>query len=91
MNDRQKKKLYKQTLIKVRKLHPRKGDVILFQFDADKIDVCTVSEYVKACKNSGIIGEATLGMVPMDVLKMDKEIAQIYIDVLQDAVNKMGE
>ena len=28
MNKRQKKKLFKQTLIKVRKLHPQKGDVI---------------------------------------------------------------
>jgi hypothetical protein len=28
MNKRQRKKLFKQTLIKVRKLHPQKGDVI---------------------------------------------------------------
>ena len=35
MNKRQKKKLFKQTLIKVRKLHPHKDDVICFQPDLD--------------------------------------------------------
>ena len=42
MNKRQKKKLFKQTLIKVRKLHPQKGEVICFQPDLDWIDMATM-------------------------------------------------
>lgn len=42
MNKRQKKKLFKQILIKVRKLHPQKGDVICFQPDLNWIDVETM-------------------------------------------------
>ena len=42
MNKRQRKKLFKQTLIKVRKLHPQKRDVICFQPDLDLIDVNTM-------------------------------------------------
>jgi hypothetical protein len=39
MNKRQKKKLFKHTLIKVRKLHPQKGDVICLQFDPEQLYV----------------------------------------------------
>lgn len=47
MNKRQKKKLFKQTLIKVRKLHPQKGDVICFQPDLDWIDAETMCQFMK--------------------------------------------
>ena len=48
MNKRQKKKLFKQTLIKVRKLHPQKGEVICFQPDLDWIDMATMCDFLRA-------------------------------------------
>ena len=91
MNNRQKKKLYKQTLIKVRKLHPQKGDVILFQFDPEHIDVGTVVDYFESCCESDILGEASLAMLPLNIKVLSKEIAQMYIDKLQNIVDEMGE
>ena len=51
MNKRQKKKLFKQTLIKVRKLHPQKGDVICFQPDLDWIDMATMLLFLQILKS----------------------------------------
>ena len=91
MNKRQNKKLYKQTIIKVRKLHPQKGDVIFFQFDPERIDVATVVDYFTVCDDSGILGEASLAIVPFNIKKMDKEAAKMYIDKLQSIVDQMEE
>ena len=44
MNKRQRKKSFKQTLIKVRKLHPQKGDVICFQPNFDYVDLGTMCD-----------------------------------------------
>ena len=49
MNKRQKKKLFKQTLIKVRKLHPQKGDVVCLQPNLDWIDMATMFWRGYAC------------------------------------------
>ena len=54
MNKRQKKKLFKQTLIKVRKLHPQKGDVICFQPDLDWIDVNTMCQFMELYANNKV-------------------------------------
>ena len=45
MNKRQKKKLFKQTLIKVKKLHPQKGDVICLQPNLDYVDLGTMCDF----------------------------------------------
>lgn len=62
MNKRQKKKLFKQTLIKVRKLHPQKGDVICFQFDPNEIYVDTVCEMLKFYSDNKVFGNANTCM-----------------------------
>lgn len=91
MNKRQKKKLYKQTLIKVRKLHPQKGDVICLQPNLDDIDIDTVVRYLKAIDDSKILGAASLVMIPFNIKNMDKEVAQVYIDKSQSIIDHMGE
>ena len=58
MNKRQKKKLFKQTLIKVRKLHPQKNDVICFQPDLDWIDAETMCQFMKVYSNNDVFGES---------------------------------
>lgn len=91
MNKRQRKKLFKQTLIKVRKLHPQKGDVICLQFDLEQLYVDVIVEFERACLDNQIFGEANIAIVPSNIKKLDKEEAQIYIDKLQSIVDQIGE
>ena len=91
MNKRQKKKLYKQTLIKVRKLHPKTGDVICLQFDPEQLYVDVIVEYARAFFDNQIFGEAKIVIIPSDIKKLDKEEAQIYVDKLQSIVDQMEE
>ena len=93
MNKRQKKKLYKQTLIKVRKLHPQKGDVICFQPDLDYIDLATVCDFLKVYEDNKIFGETKLAIVPLKIKHIygGKESVQVFIDKLQSIVNQMEE
>lgn len=92
MNKRQKKKLFKQTLIKVRKLHPQKGDVICFQPDLDRVDVETMCQFMKVYSNNDVFGESKLAFVPADIKQLkNKEEAQMYVDKLQSNVDRMGE
>ena len=92
MNKRQKKKLFKQTLIKVRKLHPQKGDVICFQPDLDWIDVNTMCQFMELYANNKVFGEVKLALVPADIKWLnDKKAAQFYVDKLQSIVDQIGE
>lgn len=91
MNNRQKKKLYKQTLIKVRKLHPSKDDLICLQFDPDNIDLETMCQFLHVYENDKAFGEAKIGVVPANIKKVSKYEAQIYINKLQSIVDEMGE
>ena len=80
MNKRQKKKLFKQTLIKVRKLHPQKGDVICFQPDLDLIDVNTMCQFMNLYADNKVFGEVILAFVPADIkqLRHKKGCSDIY-------------
>ena len=92
MNKRQKKKLFKQTLVKVKKLHPQKGDVIAVQPNLDWVDIDTAVEIVNFSKNKNVFGEATVVILPMDIKKINnKEDILEYIDTLQSIVDEMGE
>lgn len=92
MNKRQKKKLFKQTLIKVRKLHPQKGDVICFQPNLDWIDAEIMCGFMKVYSNNDVFGESKLAFVPADIKQLkNKEAAQMYVDKLQSIVDQMGE
>lgn len=83
MNKRQKKKLFKQTLIKVRKLHPQKGDVICLQFNPEQLYVDVITEFGRIYFDNQIFGEANIAIVPSNIKKLDKESAQVFIDKLQ--------
>lgn len=90
MNKRQRKKLFKQTLIKVRKLHPQKGDVICFQPDLDWVDVNTMCQFMELYADNKIFGEASLALVPANIKQCTgKEEAQIFADNLQSIIDQM--
>ena len=56
MNKRQKKKFIKKNMVKLRKIHPNEGDVVVFQWnpDSEYIDFDTIVEFYKAWENAGI-------------------------------------
>lgn len=93
MNKRQKKKLFKQTLIKVRKLHPQKDDVICFQPNIDYVDLEIMCDFLRVYEDNKIFGEANLSIVPSDIKHIygGKELAQVFVDKLQSVVDQMEE
>ena len=50
MNKRQKKKFIKKNMVKLRKIHPNEGDVVVLQWNPDNeyIDFDTIVEFYKA-------------------------------------------
>lgn len=72
MNKRQKKKLFKQTLIKIRKLHPSKGDVICFQPDLEWVDIDTMCQFMELYADNKIFGEASLALVPANIEQIQR-------------------
>ena len=93
MNKRQKKKFIKKSKVKLRKMHPNKGDIVVFQWnpDSEYIDFNTIVEFYKARENAGIFDKCGAAIVPCDFKIFNKGEAQIYIDKLQSIVDQMGE
>ena len=91
MNKRQKKKLYKQTYIRIKKLHPKEGDVICLTPDLNEIDYSTACNFLEFYDENKIFGCAALAIMPSNIKQMDKKTAQIFIDELQREINRKGE
>lgn len=72
MNKRQKKKSLKQTLIKIRKLHPSKCDVICFQPDLEWVDIDTMYQFMELYADNKIFGEASLALVPVNIEQIQR-------------------
>ena len=92
MNKREKKKLYKNTLIKVKKLHPQKGDVVCMMPNFDEISIEVAVNFYDECIKQKAFNEATFVMIPYPIkLLGDKKAAQEYINACQRKVNKMED
>ena len=91
MNNRQKKKFIKKNMVKLKKIHPDKGDVVVLQFDPgnEYIDIDTVLEYYKAWEGAGIFDNCRAAIVPCNVKVLDKEAALKYCDALQEVINEL--
>lgn len=90
MNKREKKKLYKNTLIKIKKLRPQKGDIIFIMPDFNRIDFDVVLKYFEALCREKILDDVYLALLPCPIKSIgDKETAQEFVNVLQEQVNKM--
>jgi len=91
MNKRQKKKFIKKNMIKLRKIHPDIGDVVILQFDPrnEYVDIGTIVEFYNAWEGTGIFDECGSAIVPCNVKVWDKEAAQKYCDALQEVINEM--
>lgn len=93
MNERQKKKFIKKNMVKLRKIHPNEGDIVVFQFDPgnEYIDTNTICEYYRAWGRAGIFDKCVSAIIPCNVKVLDKESAQKYCDNLQRVINKMDD
>lgn len=80
MNKRQKKKLYKNSLIKIKKLHPKQGDVICLMPNLDEIDLGTMTDFLNIYQNSKIFGKSSLVIIPYNVKTMDKISAEMLLE-----------
>ena len=91
MNKRQKKKFIKKNMIKLRKIHPDKGDVVVLQFDPgnEYMGIDAVVMTYNAWIDSGFLDKCTVAISPCNVKVLEKEVAQKYCDALQEAINKM--
>lgn len=91
MNNRQKKKFIKKNMLKLKKIHPDKGDVVVLQFDPgnEYINIDTVLKFYKALEGTGIFDNCSIAIVPCNVKVLGKEAAQKYCDALQELINKM--
>ena len=90
MKKREKRKLYKNTLIKIKKLHPQKGDIIFMIPDFNRIDSDVVFKYFEALCREKILGDVYLALLPCPIKSIgDKETAQEFVNASQKQVNKM--
>ena len=93
MNKRQKKKFIKKNMIKLRKIHPNEGDIVVLQFDPGNkyIDIDTILEFYRAWECAGIFDYCGAAVIPCNVKVLDKESAQKYGDSLQKVINEMDD
>ena len=93
MNKRQRKKFIKKNMIKLRKIHPNKGDIVVLQFDPgnEYIDLYTILTFYMAWEGAGIFDNCGSAIVPCNVKVIGKEAAQKYCDALQRVINEMDD
>lgn len=88
MNKREKKKLYKNTFIKVKKLHPKKGDIIFMMPDFNRIDFDVAFKYFEALCREKILDDAYCALLPYPIKSIgDKAVAQEFVNAIQKQVN----
>lgn len=73
MNVRQKKKLFKKNLIKIKKLHPKEGDVICITPDFETFNLDDIVEFFDIWCRLGIFGKAKLTIIPGNIKSLSEE------------------
>lgn len=73
MNVRQKKKLFKKNLIKIKKLHPKEGDVICITPDFETFNLDDIVKFFDIWYDCGIFGKAKTTITPGNIKSLSKE------------------
>lgn len=90
MNDRQQKKLRRKTAIKIRKLCPKHGDIVVLQPNMNEIDLSTLGQFIQFYGDNHIFGKASAVIVPCTVKSINnKESAQKMCDEFQKQIDEM--
>lgn len=83
MNIRQKKKLFKKNLIKIKKLHPKQGDVICVTPDFETFNLDEIAEFFDIWCKLGVFNKANAALIPGKIKSLSEEQ---YLKILQ--INK---
>ena len=88
MNKRQKKKIEDKLLFRVRKLHPKKNDIVLLEFDQNLVGINVAVKYFKALSDAYNI--SCLALLPngLTLKQMDKDSALKYINKAKEIINE---
>lgn len=88
MNKRQKKKLGDKLLFRVRKLHPKKDDIVLLEFNQNLVGIDVAVKYFEAL--SDVYNISCLALLPsgLTLKQMDKDIALKYINKVKEKINE---
>ena len=81
MNTRQKKKLFKKNLIKIKKLHPQEGDVICITPDFEVFTLDEVVKFFNMWCDCGIFGKANATIIPGKPKVLSKEQYQNILKI----------
>lgn len=81
MNTRQKKKLFKKNLIKIKKLHPQEGDVICITPDFEVFTLDEVVKFFNVLIKSSILGKASAAILPGNIKSFSEEQYQNILKV----------
>ena len=73
MNVRQKKKLFKKNLIKIKKLHPKEGDVVCITPDFETFSVDEVIRFINMWYDCDIFGKTKVAITPGNIKSLSKE------------------
>lgn len=86
MNKRQKKKLGDKLFFRVRKLHPKKNDIVLLEFDQELIGIDVAVKYFKALNDTCNISYFALLPNGLTLKQMDKDSALKYINKVKEKI-----
>lgn len=86
MNKRQKKKLGDKLLFRLRKLHPKKNDIVLLEFNQELVDIDVAVKYFKVLNDAA--GISCLALLPngLTLKQMDKVNALKYINKAKEII-----
>lgn len=86
MNKRQKKKLGDKLFFRVRKLHPKKDDIVLLEFDQNLVGTDVAVKYFKALSDAYNI--SCLALLPngLTLKQMNKDSALKFINKAKEKI-----
>ena len=86
MNKRQKKKLGDRLLFRLRKLHPKKNDVVVLEFNQDLIDFDIALKYYKELADAFNVSYFALVPNGLTLKHMDKDSALKLINKVKETI-----
>lgn len=86
MNKRQKKKVEDKLLFRLRKLHPKKNDVVLLEFDQNLVDIDVAVKYYKALCEAFNISYFALVPNGLTLKQMSKDDVLKYINKVKETI-----
>lgn len=86
MNKRQKKKLGDKLLFRVRKLHPKKNDIVLLEFDQELIGIDVAIKYFKALSDACNVSCFALLPNGLTLKQMNKDSALKFINKAKEKI-----